>query len=264
MSWFKPEIPPDEQPSTFPVFLKYSLINLVGILGCALVAVGAYFFQYVGGDLGKLVTVVLLALAGIAVVWTACFVIWSAEREAKNAVSINLTAAKHKIGELKKQQVANTRPKLTGYLLDFIITEWRDYDKAAAIPIYDGELLGLIVYLRAFFVNESEVPTTIHNFSLKITENGKDYYSQVAEKPHGEFNHKTGEVEFDDLQTFLIDSKQQATRGVRIEGDLEFHISGITPDDLGKTGFMELFIEDSFTDLHKINTWLIDRPLRLS
>ena len=201
----------------------------------------------------------LLVLYG----FVACFETWRDER-------------KH--ADVLESEITKNRPKLIGFFQDLKAWEIReseseqkpvqnDFGKLSIKRVIQeaGKVTGMRFVIKVGFVNDSLIPTTIHNFSLTVeTSEGKTFGASYAEETTKAIAKiKNDGYIFPDsmlekginLDTYLDDRSKVAENGKEIEGFLVFIVKDFTLQEWTDETIITLSVIDAWGASHPIVNW---------
>ncbi|MFN0141333.1 MAG: hypothetical protein ACKVQW_14760 [Pyrinomonadaceae bacterium] len=220
-----------------------------GIMTGGVVGVALFFWSLTGTPIYPIIGLFIC----IGAIFVACYRLWREERQNKinqiDKLASELGVERQKATSLE----TGRRPKILGFFQGSRATEY--YATNDGGFTYDGELIGMFFNVKIAFVNEGEVPTSIHNFSLTVKGNGKEVVCEKPEKPLSSYDDSEIFGVPTELDKFVLDSEKMTTKGKRVEGELEFKVEGITPNDLGESWDLTVNIEDAWGEQHSIVTW---------
>lgn len=209
-------------------------------LGVVLAFLAAYFAFIAGHNIALLWLLALLSFL------FAGYRVWVREHKAREVADLGLG-----------------RPRLKGFFQEssaqFYYDELRRSGELSAMfepkPILGTDI---VIYVR--IVNVNPIPTTLHNFSLRIESEGKQWMAWYPKEPEpqtsGKFMWTPPEIieqekKMTNLITYLNNPDKMLTVGVGIDGYLAFRVPGFGAQDVPVEGEhtvdmnMTLFVEDS-------------------
>lgn len=174
----------------------------------------------------------LLVLYG----FVACFDAWKEERQRGNVL---------------ENEIAGDKPKIVGFIKRITTQDWVEplAEKPESLQKTFGKYtykhLGKWITLKIGFVNESETPTSITNFSL-IAKTAFGTYS-------ADYPHIPKLADPNRITNYLLDQSKLVAKGHHIEGELIFQVEGVDELDLGLE--VVLTIVDAWQNKHQIIQW---------
>jgi len=241
-----------------------------------IIGVGLAVYVFVGT-----MTAVIFGLIGIVAIFVACYHLWREERSDKLSIIETKDKLESSLANDIKQleaKIENTkiekRPKLIGFFQDLRVSAGttpdffaykEDLDNPILIEAEVKQLIGVTVSIRVGFVNESQTPTTIHNFGLTVKlPSGKTFTAKYPVSISRQIEKlKESESLLDErfnvkginLDVYLDDSSKIVSQGKRIEGFLVFNFNDLSFSEWIDGTMITLSVEDAFGENHLIVDW---------
>jgi hypothetical protein len=202
--------------------------------------------------------------------------LWAAAVICVVYASYRIWASEHRKALALEEEAKRRQPKLIGFFQDFRMHDWTKLDAkdedideervsikyTPARTMFPSEPTGTLVVVTVGFVNDSQTPTTLINFSLTLKVGDKTFTAMYPEEmPEAEgwtppeIAAKNKERQKANLVNYL-DTRKPALQGRGIQGFLTFYLDGCMWEEfVGQDWFFTLTITDAWHGKHDIVHW---------
>lgn len=243
--WFETKTPPDEEPATPDIYLRYTILNGHGLIGTTVFAVLSAASGIFLNGIAFQITAILIALIAAIIVWLAGYFLWKAEREGKAKLFLDFQIARDHHDSI----LARTRPKLVGQILQLVSCDWHGR------KIIDGPIEHLGSEIKVFLGISSVHPTPVQvlGFRLVLTRKDRTFESIGHPIKDGILNRTDP---FKDLVAFLSNESRIIKEGEYFEGQVSFKVEDFF--EFTKNPLLNKYkvvITDSYQQEHEIFDW---------